>query len=75
MNPNTMELDLDAMENVSGGKIDAETKAVTSGLSVATFTLTGGAFGSFCGPVGTTVGATVGAAVGGACAAVLWLIN
>ena len=75
MNPNTMELDLDAMENVSSGKIDAETKAVTSGLSVATFALTGGAFGSFCGPVGTTVGATVGAAVGGACAAVLWLIN
>ena len=69
-----MELDLDAMENVSGGA-DTGTKAVVSGLSVFSCALTGGMFGSFAGPVGTAVGAAVGGAVGGIGAAVAWLVG
>ncbi len=74
MSTNRMELNLDAMEIVSGGA-DTATKAVVSGFSVGSCALTGGMFGSLAGPVGTAVGAAIGGAVGGIGAAVIWLVN
>ena len=67
-----MELDLDAMENVTGG-LDDKTKAAAHGLTVATGAITGGVIGAAAGPVGIAVGAAVGGAVRGIGALIVWL--
>ena len=74
MDTNQMELSMDELAMVNGGA-DAFTKGTVSGLSVVSFAVTGGMFGSFAGPVGTAVGALVGGAVGGISAAVVFLVG
>ena len=68
MNTNTMELNLNEMEQVNGGS-DTNSKHATiktsAGIGSACGVVVGGAIGSVVPVIGTVVGGTIGAAAGG----------
>ena len=70
MDNNMMELNLNEMETVNGGKTSEEVKKLTIGGSATMGpiggAIAGGSLGTMVPVIGTAIGATVGGIIGGA---------